>query len=61
MEVVKDLEILLCDKSLPENMKAIARQNFGSGGGNGPKNMPTSGALTVGDRTKIQVWIDAIP
>ncbi|MBK7807106.1 MAG: aminofutalosine synthase MqnE [Saprospiraceae bacterium] len=24
MEVVKDLEILLCDKSLPENMKAIA-------------------------------------
>lgn len=24
MEVVKDLEILFCDKSLPENMKAIA-------------------------------------
>lgn len=40
----------------PENSKLYYRL-VGSTGGNGPKNMPTSGALTFTELTIIKEWI----
>jgi hypothetical protein len=44
----------------PEHSKIYYRIT-GSSGGQGPKNMPTNGSVSAGDRSLIKTWIQNAP